>query len=98
MEGPVFRTLDLHECLEVVPRLQDLAWSSPEGKRILVEALHSLGEIIVVTGDGTNDGPTNTGFSMESPVLRSPRKFLASFSWTTTSFPRKGHHMGSFCQ
>jgi len=58
MEGPVFRALDLHERLEVVPRLQVLAWSSPEGKRILVETLRSLGEIIVVTGDGTNNGPS----------------------------------------
>ena len=68
MEGPVFRALDPHERLEVVPRLQVLARSSPEDKKVLVETLRSLGEIVGVTGDGTNDGPAlktaNVGFSM----------------------------------
>ena len=68
MEGPFFRALDPHERLEVVPRLQVLARSSPEDKKILVETLRSLGEIVGVTGDGTNDGPAlktaNVGFSM----------------------------------
>ena len=68
MEGPVFRALDQQERLEVVPRLQVLARSSPEDKKVLVETLRSLGEIVGVTGDGTNDGPAlktaNVGFSM----------------------------------
>jgi magnesium-transporting ATPase (P-type) len=68
MEGPVFRALDPQERIEVVPRLQVLARSSPEDKKILVETLRSLGEIVGVTGDGTNDGPAlktaNVGFSM----------------------------------
>jgi len=68
MEGPVFRALDPQERIEVVPRLQVLARSSPEDKKVLVETLRSLGEIVGVTGDGTNDGPAlktaNVGFSM----------------------------------
>ena len=68
MEGSVFRALDPQECLEVVPRLQVLARSSPEDKKVLVETLRSLGEIVGVTGDGMNDGPAlktaNVGFSM----------------------------------
>ncbi|KAH7884640.1 Ca-transporting ATPase [Phlebopus sp. FC_14] len=68
MEGPVFRQLTDKEMLEVVPRLQVLARSSPEDKKILVEKLRSLGEIVGVTGDGTNDGPAlktaHVGFSM----------------------------------
>lgn len=38
----------------VAPQLQALARSSPEDK-ILVEKLKELGEIVGVTGDGTND-------------------------------------------
>lgn len=68
MEGPVFRQLSPQEMLEVVPRLQVLARSSPEDKKMLVENLRSLGEIVGVTGDGTNDGPAlktaDVGFSM----------------------------------
>ncbi|KAL4982207.1 hypothetical protein BDW68DRAFT_195555 [Aspergillus falconensis] len=68
MEGPRFRTLSDAEFDEVLPRLQVLARSSPEDKRILVTRLRALGEIVAVTGDGTNDGPAlkaaNIGFSM----------------------------------
>ncbi|KAF9647966.1 calcium-translocating P-type ATPase [Thelephora ganbajun] len=68
MEGPVFRNLSPRERLEVVPHLQILARSSPEDKKILVETLRSLGEIVGVTGDGTNDRPAlktaNVGFLM----------------------------------
>ena len=69
IEGPVFRQLNNQEMLEAVPRLQVLARSSPEDKKMLVEKLKSLvGEIVGVTGDGTNDGPAlktaHVGFSM----------------------------------
>ena len=67
MEGHVFRALNPHERIKVVPHLQVLARSSPEDKALL-ETLHSLGEIFSVTGDGTTDGPAlktaNIGFSM----------------------------------
>ncbi len=68
MEGPHFRTLSLDVMKAIVPRLQVLARSSPEDKRILVETLKELGDIVGVTGDGTNDGPAlktaHVGFSM----------------------------------
>ncbi|GAA6058965.1 hypothetical protein JCM10212_001675 [Sporobolomyces blumeae] len=68
MEGPVFRKLSQQQRLEIVQNLQVLARSSPEDKKVLVETLQSLGEVVGVTGDGTNDGPAlktaNVGFSM----------------------------------
>jgi len=68
MEGPKFRQLSDDEMDQVIPRLQVLARSSPEDKRILVERLKALGETVAVTGDGTNDGPAlrtaDVGFSM----------------------------------
>ena len=68
MEGPLFRQLSRADMLEIAPRLQVLARSSPEDKKILVEILKSMGDIVAVTGDGTNDGPAlktaNVGFSM----------------------------------
>ncbi|CEP17534.1 hypothetical protein [Parasitella parasitica] len=68
MEGPTFRKLPPSEMDNVLPRLQVLARSSPEDKRILVSRLRELGDIVAVTGDGTNDGPAlkmaDVGFSM----------------------------------
>ncbi|RAL15509.1 putative calcium-translocating P-type ATPase(PMCA-type) [Aspergillus homomorphus CBS 101889] len=68
MEGPKFRQLSDEEMDRVIPRLQVLARSSPEDKRILVAQLKKLGETVAVTGDGTNDGPAlrtaDVGFSM----------------------------------
>jgi Ca2+-transporting ATPase len=68
MEGPVFRKLSQADRNEIVPRLQILARSSPEDKKLLVKTLKDQGEVVGVTGDGTNDGPAlklaNVGFSM----------------------------------
>ena len=68
MEGPKFRQLSDEDMDEVLPRLQVLARSSPDDKRILVGRLKHLGELVAVTGDGTNDGPalklSDVGFSM----------------------------------
>lgn len=68
MEGPDFRKLSDQEMDATLPRLQVLARSSPEDKRILVTRLRQLGGIVAVTGDGTNDGPAlkaaDIGFSM----------------------------------
>ena len=68
MEGPVFRALSDEEMNEKVRKLQVLARSSPEDKRILVAKLKALGETVAVTGDGTNDAPAlktaDVGFSM----------------------------------
>lgn len=68
MEGPAFRHLSYSEQMQVLPRLCVLARSSPEDKRLLVDRLRELREIVAVTGDGTNDGPAlkaaDVGFSM----------------------------------
>lgn len=72
MEGPAFRKLDSPqrraEMYQVIPRLQVLARSSPQDKKILVKYLKDMGETVAVTGDGTNDAPAlktaDVGFSM----------------------------------
>jgi hypothetical protein len=38
-------------------RLQVLARSSPDDKKVLIKTLRKLGEIVGVTGSGMNDGP-----------------------------------------
>ncbi|KAK2029786.1 calcium-translocating P-type ATPase [Colletotrichum zoysiae] len=68
MEGPTFRKLSDEDMNAILPKLQVLARSSPEDKRILVTRLKALGETVAVTGDGTNDAPAlkaaDVGFSM----------------------------------
>jgi Ca2+-transporting ATPase len=68
MEGPAFRMLSDPQMEACLPRLQVLARSSPEDKRVLVAKLKSMGETVAVTGDGTNDAPAlktaDVGFSM----------------------------------
>lgn len=54
--------------MELIPRLRVLARSSPQDKHILVGCLQEVGEVVGVTGDGTNDAPAlklaNVGFAM----------------------------------
>ena len=57
MEGPEFRKMDEEELFEMLPKLQVLARSSPQDKYILVQTLKKMGEVVAVTGDGTNDAP-----------------------------------------
>ncbi|SCV02769.1 LAME_0H05072g1_1 [Lachancea meyersii CBS 8951] len=68
MEGPVFRKLSSKERIRILPKLRVLARSSPEDKRVLVETLKKMGDVVSVTGDGTNDAPAlklaDIGFSM----------------------------------
>lgn len=68
LEGPEFRKMSKFEQREVIPKLQVLARSSPEDKRVLVKRLKEMGETVAVTGDGTNDAPAlkaaDVGFSM----------------------------------
>ncbi|CAJ0541115.1 Ff.00g078890.m01.CDS01 [Fusarium sp. VM40] len=68
MQGQDFRKLSEADRIAVVKKLRVLARSSPEDKRVLVKTLRSLGEIVAVTGDGTNDAPAlkaaDVGFSM----------------------------------
>jgi Ca2+-transporting ATPase len=55
LEGAGFRALSETEKLKIIPDLRVLARSTPEDKRKLVVLLKELGEIVAVTGDGTND-------------------------------------------
>ncbi|KAH8898614.1 calcium-translocating P-type ATPase [Thozetella sp. PMI_491] len=55
MEGSQFRALSESEKKKVIPDLRVLARSTPDDKRQLVVLLKQMGEIVAVTGDGTND-------------------------------------------
>ena len=57
IEGPEFRKLNAQQLEDIVPKLDVLARSSPEDKFTLVKTLKVLGEVVAVTGDGTNDAP-----------------------------------------
>jgi Ca2+-transporting ATPase len=57
MEGSEFRALSPEDMDRIIPNLKVIARSSPDDKRILVTHLKQMGEIVAVTGDGTNDAP-----------------------------------------
>ena len=57
MEGPDFRAKTEEELMQLLPQLQVLARSSPADKLVLVRTLKKMGDIVAVTGDGTNDAP-----------------------------------------
>jgi calcium-translocating P-type ATPase len=57
MEGPEFSKKTDEEIQEFLPRLQVLARSTPADKFRLVSSLQARGEVVAVTGDGTNDAP-----------------------------------------
>ncbi|KAH6717444.1 hypothetical protein BKA61DRAFT_573481 [Leptodontidium sp. MPI-SDFR-AT-0119] len=63
MDGPTFRKLSKTQMDQVTSRLQVLALSSPEDKRILVRKLQRLGGTDVVTIDDSLK-ETETGFSL----------------------------------
>jgi Ca2+-transporting ATPase len=56
--------------MDMLPRLRIMARSSPSDKHILVGLLQEIGEVVGVTGDGTNDAPAlklaDVGFAMNS--------------------------------
>ena len=47
----------MSELQDLLPRLRVLARSSPEDKLTLVKLLKEGGDVVAVTGDGTNDAP-----------------------------------------
>ncbi|GIL92663.1 hypothetical protein Vretimale_19460 [Volvox reticuliferus] len=57
MEGPTFRNMPAGDLVPLLPKLRVLARSSPEDKLTLVSLLKKQGEVVAVTGDGTNDAP-----------------------------------------
>ncbi|KAJ5511682.1 ATPase P-type K/Mg/Cd/Cu/Zn/Na/Ca/Na/H-transporter [Penicillium expansum] len=86
IEGPKFRKLSTRQMNQIIPRLQVIARSSPDDKKILVNQLKKLGETVAVTGDGTNDAQAlknaDVGFAMGITGTERP---LTLFSWMTTS-------------
>jgi Ca2+-transporting ATPase len=74
MTGPDFREMyrkDKQGLIDLLPRLRVLARSSPNDKFVLVGLLQDEhGEVVGVTGDGTNDAPAlklaDVGFAMNT--------------------------------
>ena len=68
MEGQEFSRLDKLQLLETAPKLRVMARSSPMDKLRLVSFLMEAGEVVAVTGDGSNDSPAlkqaDVGLSM----------------------------------
>lgn len=69
IEGPDFRSRSPLELKEMIPRIQVMACSLPLDKYMLVNNLKRMfGEVVAVTGDGTNDAPAlreaNVGLAM----------------------------------
>jgi len=72
VEGPDFRERVAVEKMDyfrrIGPRLTVMARSAPQDKHLLVTHLMEHGQVVAVTGDGTNDGPAlkkaNVGFAM----------------------------------
>ncbi len=66
--GPEFEAIPDSELPERATRIQIIARARPLDKKRLVEALQSAGEVVAVTGDGTNDAPAlkaaHVGLSM----------------------------------
>ncbi|XP_031396233.1 calcium-transporting ATPase 9, plasma membrane-type-like isoform X3 [Punica granatum] len=57
IEGKVFRALSEGEREQVAKRITVMGRSSPSDKLLLVQALRKGGDVVAVTGDGTNDAP-----------------------------------------
>ena len=68
--GPEFEKLSEDEARELVPNLVIMSRARPTDKQRLVRLLQEKGEVVAVTGDGTNDAPAlnfaQVGLSMGS--------------------------------
>lgn len=60
--------------------MQVMGRSSPNDKLLLVQALRKNGDVVAVTGDGTNDAPA-------LHEVRSPLSFLINLYMFCVSFP-----------
>ena len=74
LTGSEFAALSDEEALSVIPRLRILSRARPEDKARLVSLLQSQGEVVAVTGDGTNDAlalkKAQVGLSMGDGTAR----------------------------
>ncbi|XP_075638567.1 calcium-transporting ATPase 4, plasma membrane-type isoform X2 [Castanea sativa] len=58
IEGSEFRGMSPEQMRDIIPNIQVMARSSPSDKHTLVSHLRKMfGEVVAVTGDGTNDAP-----------------------------------------
>lgn len=57
IEGSTFRNYSEEMRAAQLPRIVVMARSSPTDKLLMVRTLRELGEVVAVTGDGTNDAP-----------------------------------------
>jgi len=57
IEGPQFAKKTDEEIIAMLPHLRVIARCSPQDKERLVRLLKEQGEVVAVTGDGTNDVP-----------------------------------------
>ncbi|GMI77132.1 autoinhibited Ca2+-ATPase 11 [Hibiscus trionum] len=58
IEGPEFSSKSLDEIRDIIPNIQVMARSKPSDKLNFVTHLRNMyGEVVAVTGDGTNDAP-----------------------------------------
>ncbi|XP_062076532.1 calcium-transporting ATPase 9, plasma membrane-type-like [Humulus lupulus] len=57
IEGKDFRALSEREREQIAKKITVMGRSSPNDKLLLVQALRKGGEVVAVTGDGTNDAP-----------------------------------------
>ncbi|XVE91066.1 hypothetical protein DITRI_Ditri20bG0126300 [Diplodiscus trichospermus] len=57
IEGREFRALPENEREQVAKEIMVMGRSSPSDKLLLVQALRKGGDVVAVTGDGTNDAP-----------------------------------------
>jgi len=68
MTGEAFRSLSSEERVKVAQDLDVMARSEPIDKLLLIQALQQGGDVVAVTGDGTNDAPAlkhaDVGLSM----------------------------------
>ena len=68
--GADFALLSDEEAMRRIPSIKVMSRARPEDKMRLVRLLEKMGEVVAVTGDGTNDAPAlnyaNVGLSMGS--------------------------------
>ena len=57
ISGPQWSAMSDKEAYEYAPRLKVMSRARPSDKQRLVEMLQKRGEVVAVTGDGTNDAP-----------------------------------------